>query len=113
MPRRSQLANVHIFDEDDMKDEETVRKREIADLRRDGSADSPDDAVEEIDFLKDYFEALLSCPHANPKFLSETQMPGMQLSAVALKRPIAIAHGVIAAPDCIHFLCFSRANGAN
>ena len=26
------------------------------------------------------------------------------------ERPIAIAHGVIAAPDCIHFLCFSRAN---
>ena len=87
-----------------------MRKREIAESRRDRSADASDDSVQEIDFLKDYIEALLSCPHANPKFLSETQMPGMQLSALALERPIAIAHGVIAAPDCIHFLCFSRAN---
>jgi hypothetical protein len=113
MLRCSHFANIQAFDEDDVKVEQTVRKREIADLRRDGSADSPDDAVEEIDFLKDDIEALLSCPHANPKFLSETQMPGMQFSAVALERPIAIAHRVIAAPDCIHFLCFSRANGAN
>jgi hypothetical protein len=113
MPRRSQLANVQALDEDDVKDEQIVRKREIAGSRRDGSAVSPDGAVEEIDFLKDYFEALLSCPHANPKFLSETQMPGMQFSAVALKRPIAIAHRMIAAPDCIHFLCFSRVYGAN
>jgi hypothetical protein len=111
--RCSQFANVQALDENDVKDEQTVRKREIAESRRDGSGVSPDDAVEEIDFLKDDIEALLSCPHANPKFLSETQMPGMQLSALALERPIAIAHRVIAAPDCIHFLCFSRVNGAN
>lgn len=113
MPRSSQLANVQALDEDDVKDEQTVRKREIAESRRDRSADASDDSVQEIDFLKDYIEALLSCPHANPKFLSETQMPGMQLSALALERPIAIAHRVIAAPDCIHFLCFSRVDGAN
>jgi hypothetical protein len=111
--RCSQLANVHIFDEDDVKDEQTVRKREIAGSRREGSAVSPDDAGEEIDFLKNYIEALPPCPHANPKFLSETQMPGKQISALALERPIAIAHRVIAAPDCIHFLCFSRVYGAN
>jgi hypothetical protein len=96
-----------------VNDEQTVSKREIADSRRDGSADSSDDSVEDIDFLKNNIEALLSCPHANPIFLSETQMPGMQISAVAFERPIAIAHRVIAAPDCIHILCFSRVNGAN
>jgi hypothetical protein len=111
--RHSQLANIQVFDEDDVKVEQTVRKRETADLRRDGSADSPGGVVEDIDFLNDYFEALLSCPHAIPKFLSETQMPAMQFSALTLKRPVAIALRVIAAADCIHFLCFSRANCAN
>lgn len=62
-----------------------MRKREIAESRRDGFANSSGDSVGDIDFLKDYTEALLSCPHANPKFLSETQMPGMQFCAVALK----------------------------
>jgi hypothetical protein len=85
VPRCSHLANIQAFDEDDVKDEQTVRKREIAESRRDRSADASDDSVQEIDFLKDYIEALLSCPHANPKFLSETQMPGMQFCAVALK----------------------------
>ncbi len=60
-----------------------VRKREIASLRRDGPAASPDDAVEEIDLMMANIEVLLSCPHANPKFLSETQIPGMPFSAVA------------------------------
>jgi hypothetical protein len=81
--RCSQLANIQVFDEDDVKDEQTVRKREIAESRRDGRAVSPDDSVEDIDLLVAYIEALLSCPHANPKFLSETQMPGMQISALA------------------------------
>jgi hypothetical protein len=58
-------------------------------------------------------EALLSCPHANPKFGSETQMPGTEISALALERPIAIAHRATAAPDCIHILCFSHVNGAS
>jgi hypothetical protein len=111
--RRSHFANVQALDEDDVKDEQTVRKREIAESRRYGSADSSDNSVEEIDFLKNYIEALLSCPHANPKFLSETQMPGMQFSAVALKGPTAIAYRVIAAPGCICFSCFSRVNVAN
>jgi hypothetical protein len=111
--RCPQFANVQAFDEDNVKDERTERKREISEPRRDGSAVWPDDAVGEIDFLKDYIEALLSCPHANPKFLSETQMPRMQFSALVLKRPIAIALCAIAALDCIHFLCFSRVNGAN
>ena len=75
MLRHSQLANIQVFDEDDVKVEQTVRKRETADLRRDGSADSPGGVVGDIDFLNDYFEALLSCPHANPKSLSETQIP--------------------------------------
>jgi hypothetical protein len=74
--RCSQLANIQVFDEDDVKDEQTVRKRETADLRRDGSADSPGDAVEEIDFLKDDIEALLSCPHANPNFFQKHKCPG-------------------------------------
>jgi hypothetical protein len=109
----SQLANVQVFDEKDVKDEQMVRKREIASLRRDGSAASPNDWVEQIDLMMPNIEALLSCPHAYPKFLSETQMPRMQISALALERPIAIAHWVIAAPGCIHFFCFSRVNGAN
>jgi hypothetical protein len=83
MLRCSQLAKVQALDEDDVKDEQTARKHEVADLRRDGSADSSGDSVEEIDFLKNGIEALLSCPHANPKFLSETQMPGMQFSTLA------------------------------
>jgi hypothetical protein len=77
-------------------------------LRRDGSANSPDGAVEDIDLLMANIEALLSCPHTNPKFHSETQIPRKQFSALALERPIATAHRVIAAPDCIQFLCFSR-----
>jgi len=76
MLRCSHFANIQAFDEDDVKVEQTVRKREIADLRRDGSADSPDDAVEEIDFLKDDIEALLSCPHANPNFFQKHKCPG-------------------------------------
>jgi len=92
MLRRSHFANVQVFDEDGVNNGLTASKRKMASLRRDASADSSDDSVEEIDFLKDYIEALLSCPHANPKFLSETQMPGVQFSAVALERPIAIAH---------------------
>ena len=74
MLRCSHLANVQAFDEDNVKDERTVRKRETADLRRDGSADSPGDAVEDIDLLMANIEALLSCPHANPKFLSEQEL---------------------------------------
>jgi hypothetical protein len=109
--RCSQLANLQVFDEDDVNDEQTVREHDTAESRRDGRAVSPGDAVGDIDLMMPNIEALLSCPHANPKFLSETQMPGMQLSAVALERPIAIAP--IAAPDCIRFLCFSRASGAN
>jgi hypothetical protein len=111
--RRSQLANVQALDEEGVNDGQTVRKRENAESRRDGSADSPDDAEEGIGFLKDYIEALLSCPHANPKFLSETQMHGMQFSALVLERPIAIALCAITALDCNHFLCFSRLDGAN
>ncbi len=109
--RCSPFANVHVFDEDDVNDGQTANKHRIASLRRDGVAVSPDDAVEDSDFLKDEIEALLSCPHANPKFLSETQMPGMQISAVALKDLSQSL--MIAAPDCIHFLCFSRVNSAN
>lgn len=60
-----------------------LRKREIASSGRDGSTASVDDAVEEIDLMMANIEALLSCPHANPKFLSETQIPGMLFSAVA------------------------------
>lgn len=92
MLRCSQLANVQALDEDNVKDERTERKRTISDLRRDGSAVSPGDAVEDIDLLMADIEALLSCPHANPKPLSETQMPRLQISAVALERPIAIAN---------------------
>ena len=49
MPRRFQLANVQALDEDDVKDVRTVRERETAWCHREGSAVSPDDAVEEID----------------------------------------------------------------
>jgi hypothetical protein len=93
--RRFQLANVQALDEDDVKDVQTVREGGIAGSRRDGSAVSPNDAIEEIDLLMANIEALLSCPHANPKFSSETQMPGTEISALALERPIAIAHGAI------------------
>jgi hypothetical protein len=106
--RCSQLPNVHIVDEDDVKDEQTVRKREIAEPPHDGSADSSDDSENENDFVKNDIEALLSCPHANPKFVSETQMPRVQISALALERPIAIAHRPIAAPDCIHLLLLQQ-----
>jgi hypothetical protein len=101
--RRSQLASVQALDEDEVKNWQTASKRKIASLRRGESAISPDDAVEDIDLRMTNIEALLSCPHANPKFLSETQMPGKQFSAAALKRSIAITHRAIAAPDCIHF----------
>jgi hypothetical protein len=47
--RRFQLANVQALDEDDVKDVRTLRERETAWCHRDGSAVSPDDAVEEID----------------------------------------------------------------
>jgi hypothetical protein len=97
MLRGSQLANVQVFDEDGVKDEQTVRKRGVSELRRYGSADSSGDSVEAVDFLKNYIGTLLSCPHANPKFNSETQIVGMQLSAVALRRPMATAHRVICA----------------
>jgi hypothetical protein len=72
MLRCSQLANVQALDEDDVKDEQTVRKHEVADLLRDGSADSPHDSVGDIDFLMDNIEALLSCPHAIPISLGNT-----------------------------------------
>jgi hypothetical protein len=76
MLRCSQLANVQVFDEDGVKGQRMVRKREIADLRRDGSAVSPHDSVEEIDFLMDNIEVLLSCPHANPNFVQKHKYPG-------------------------------------
>jgi hypothetical protein len=104
LSRCSHFANVQGFDEYDVKDGQMASKGKIACLRRDASAVSPDDAVEGIDLHGNFFEALLSCPHANPKFVSETQMPGMQFSSLALERRIAIARRVIAAPDCIHFL---------
>ncbi len=90
--RCSQFANVQALDEDIVKDERTERKRTISDLRRDEPAVSPGDAVEDIDLLMADIEALLPCPHANPKFLSETQMLWKQISTVALERPIAIAN---------------------
>jgi hypothetical protein len=111
--RSSQFANVQAFDEDNVKDERTVRKRETAESRRDGSAVSPDDSAQDIGSLMDDIEALLSCPHTNSIFLSETQMHGIEISALVLERPMAIALGAIAAHDCIHFLCFSRVNPAN
>ena len=111
MPRCSQLPCVHIVDEDDVKDEvkdeQTVRERGIAESRRGGSGDS----IGEIDFVNNNIEALLSCPHANPKFTSETQMPGVQPSAMALERPIAIAHCRLLRPIASIFFCFSRLNG--
>lgn len=76
MLRGSQLPKVQAFDEDGVKDEQTVRKREIVGLRRDGSADSPEDSAEEIDFLKDDLEAQLSCPHANPNFVQKHKCLG-------------------------------------
>jgi hypothetical protein len=36
--------------------------------------------MEDIDHPIYDIEALLSCPHANPKVLSETSMPGIQTS---------------------------------
>jgi hypothetical protein len=111
--RCSQFANVQAFDEDNVKDERTVREREIAGPPRDGLADSPDGSAEDIDFLMDDIEGLLSCPHANSIFRSETQIARMQFSAMALERPIAIALCAITALDCNHFICFSRLDGAN
>jgi len=72
--RCSQLANIQVFDEDDVNGRQTVREREIAESRRDGRAVSPGDAVEDIDLPIANTEALLSCPHANPKCHSETQI---------------------------------------
>jgi hypothetical protein len=72
--RRSQFANVQAFDEDDVKGGRIASQRKIASLRRSGSADSPDGAVGDIDLLTDNIEALLSCPHTNPMFRTETQM---------------------------------------
>jgi hypothetical protein len=111
--RCSQLPCVHIVDEDDVKDEQTVREREIAESPRDGSADWSGDSIGEIDFVKNNIEALLSCPHANPKFTSETQMPGLQLSASALERPIAIAYRRLQRLIASIFFCFRSVNGAN
>jgi hypothetical protein len=101
--RCSQLANVQAVDEDDMNDRRRACKHEPADLRRDGSAASSGDSMADINRRIDDVEALLSCPHANPKFLSETQICWLQFSALALERPIAIALYEIAAPVCIHF----------
>ena len=75
-----------------------MRKHEIADLRRDGCADSPGDSMADINRRMDDIEALLSCPHANSKFLSETQMLGIETSALTLERSIAVARRAIAAP---------------
>jgi len=94
--RRFQFANVQAFDEDDVKDGQKVSKHKNGFLRRDRAAVSPDDAVEDVDLLVTLFEALLSCPHANPKFTSETQMPGMQFSSLALERRITIARNFCA-----------------
>ena len=102
--RCSQLANVQAVDEDDMNDRRRACKHEPADLRRDGSAASSGDSMADINRRIDDVEALLSYPHAFPRFLSETQMPGIQTSALALERPIAIALRAIAAHDCIHIL---------
>jgi hypothetical protein len=76
--RCSQFANVQAFDEDDVKDGQKVSKRKNGFLRRDGAAVSPDNEVEDVDLRVTLFEALLSCPHANPKFISETQIPGTE-----------------------------------
>jgi hypothetical protein len=81
-----------------------VREREIAESPRDGSADSSGDSVGKVDFLKNKIEALLSCPHANPKFTSETQMPGVQLKRIGSGKADRNRLSSIAAPDCIHFL---------
>jgi hypothetical protein len=64
-----------------------------------------------IDRPMDDNEALLSCPHANPKFHSETQMPRMQISANGFGN--AYRNRSIVAPACIRFFCFSRVNEAN
>jgi hypothetical protein len=90
-----------------------VRERGIAESRRGGSADSSGDSIGEIDFVNNNIEALLSCPHANPKFSSETQMPGVQLSALALERPIAIAHRRSLRLIASIFFCFRSVNGAD
>ena len=81
-----------------------MRKREGADLRRDKSAVSPQESVANVDRLMDDEEALLSCPHANRKFTSETQMPGIEISTLALEGPSAIARRAIAVPDFHPFL---------
>jgi hypothetical protein len=112
MLRRPQLEKLQALDEHAVNCECKAREQGGGDMHRDQSVIWPDDSLEDIDVRRNDIEALLSCPHANPIFLSETQIPGMQISALALKRPIAIAHRVIAAPDDIHFLCFSCANRA-
>ena len=102
------LAILQALDEDDVKNEQTACKREIVDLHSERFAVSPGDLVANNDRPMDDVEALLSCHHATPKYLSETQIPGLQFSALALERPIAIAHRPIAVPDCIHFLLLQK-----
>jgi len=90
-----------------------MRKRKISHLRRDRSAVSPGGSVADIDLLMADLEAQLSCPHANPKLFQKHKCPGCKSAQWLLERPIAIAHSLIAAPDCIHFLYFSCANCTN
>ena len=73
-----------------------MREREIAESPHDGAADSPHDSVEDIDFLKNYIEALLSCPHANPKSRSETQMPRDAIQRIGFGK----AYGNRSLRDC-------------
>jgi hypothetical protein len=98
MLRSSQLANLQALDEDTVNCERQAHKQGCGDWRRERYAVSPDDSMADIDRPMDDIEALLSCPHANPKSLSETQTLGIQTSALALERPITIAHRAIAAP---------------
>jgi len=74
--RCSQRAILQALDEDDVKCEQTLRECELAVLRREYSAASPDDAVANIDRLMDDTEAQLSCPHANQKIFQKHKCLG-------------------------------------
>jgi hypothetical protein len=78
MLRCPQTANLQAHDEDTLNCRRNAHIEGCGNLHRDEAAVSTSRSTGDIDCLD--IEALLSCPHANPKVLSDTSMPGIQTS---------------------------------
>jgi hypothetical protein len=80
MLRCPQTAKLQAHNEDTLNCRRKAHIEGCGNLRRNQAAVSTGRSMGDIDRPIYDIEALLSCPHANPKILSKTSMPGIQSS---------------------------------